>query len=315
LNELISVAIATYNGEKFINEQLDSIYNQTYKNIEIIVVDDCSTDNTLNILNEYNKNFGLKYYKNKNRLGVTKNFEKAISLCSGNLIALCDQDDVWLPSKLQDLYENIGNYSLIYSNCEIIDDKSSSLNLNAKNIYPLYGLDSNDKDSFYKIVLNGILLGSACLFKREIFSIFFPVYDSSRNHDWWLQVCAFSINGIKYFDKILFKYRHHDNNVSRKNKISFSKSILRFFKPDQKKFRKQKNIESQKIVSYLLNKNFFNLEYQLLFLNDLQNMYGLLNQPFFPIKFFLISFKYRKQFFNHNSKIKNYFNLFSRLFN
>jgi glycosyltransferase involved in cell wall biosynthesis len=92
---MISLAMPTYNGERFLREQLDSIYNQTIVPDEVIVVDDCSTDGTISILEEYKKKYGLKYWVNEKNLGYNKNFEKAISLCTGDYIALSDQDDVW----------------------------------------------------------------------------------------------------------------------------------------------------------------------------------------------------------------------------
>lgn len=97
----------TYNGEKYLREQLDSIYAQTMVPDEVVVVDDCSKDGTLVILEEYHKKYGLRYYVNEKNLGYNKNFEKAISLCSGDYIALSDQDDVWFKNKIEVSYNAI----------------------------------------------------------------------------------------------------------------------------------------------------------------------------------------------------------------
>lgn len=113
-NKLVSIAMATYNGEKYLKEQLDSIYAQTYKNIEVIVCDDCSSDKTVEILDEYKEKYGLKYYINEKNLGFKKNFEKAISLCSGDFIALADQDDIWIESKIEIFLKSKGIDNLIY---------------------------------------------------------------------------------------------------------------------------------------------------------------------------------------------------------
>lgn len=96
-----SVALCTYNGEKYIKEQLDSILNQTKKVDEIIVCDDCSSDKTVEILNHYSStNPGLfKIYINEQNLRSVKNFEKAITLCTGDIIFLSDQDDFWVNEK------------------------------------------------------------------------------------------------------------------------------------------------------------------------------------------------------------------------
>ncbi|MFT4918317.1 MAG: glycosyltransferase involved in cell wall biosynthesis, partial [Zhongshania aliphaticivorans] len=96
----ISVAMCTYNGERFLAEQLDSILNQTYKNIELVVVDDVSTDGTLRLLDEYAARDGrIRVIRNSENIGFVRNFEKAMGACSGEFIALADQDDIWFPEK------------------------------------------------------------------------------------------------------------------------------------------------------------------------------------------------------------------------
>ena len=103
----ISVALTTYNGERFLREQLDSLYTQTLLPDEVIVCDDCSTDNTLKILEEYSIKYGLQYYRNDSSLGVNANFFRAISLCHGDYICICDQDDVWMSHKIATLVSAI----------------------------------------------------------------------------------------------------------------------------------------------------------------------------------------------------------------
>jgi glycosyltransferase involved in cell wall biosynthesis len=98
---LVSVAMCTYNGEKFINLQLDSILAQTYHNLELVIVDDGSTDETFNIISDYAKKDGrIKCFKNEVNLGFNKNYERAIKLTTGEFIAISDQDDIWLPHKM-----------------------------------------------------------------------------------------------------------------------------------------------------------------------------------------------------------------------
>jgi glycosyltransferase involved in cell wall biosynthesis len=105
---MISIAMCTYNGERFIKEQLDSILNQTYKNFELIITDDDSSDKTITIIKEYIKqDKRIKLYQNNSNLGFIKNFEKAISLCSGDYIVLADQDDIWKVNKLEIFLEQI----------------------------------------------------------------------------------------------------------------------------------------------------------------------------------------------------------------
>ena len=126
---MISIAMATYNGELFIREQLDSILTQTLSDWELIVCDDGSTDNTLSILQEYaNNDSRIKIYQNETNLGFKRNFEKAIGLCSGECIALCDQDDIWYPNHLEILLNLIGNNSLSIGNSDIVDTNNTFLN-------------------------------------------------------------------------------------------------------------------------------------------------------------------------------------------
>jgi glycosyltransferase involved in cell wall biosynthesis len=97
----ISVALTSCNGANYLKEQLESVYAQSLLPDEVIVCDDCSTDNSIEILTEYKEKHNLRYFINDKKLGFVKNFEKAISLCSGDFIALSDQDDVWLPKKIE----------------------------------------------------------------------------------------------------------------------------------------------------------------------------------------------------------------------
>ena len=98
----ISVAMCTYNGEKYLHQQLASIAQQTRLPEEMVVCDDCSSDSTPEIIEEFARTvpFPVRFFRNPQNLGSTKNFEKAIGLCTGDMIALCDQDDIWMPEKL-----------------------------------------------------------------------------------------------------------------------------------------------------------------------------------------------------------------------
>jgi glycosyltransferase involved in cell wall biosynthesis len=101
LNEMVSVVLCAYNGASFIAEQLTSISNQTYSHLEIIIVDDCSTDDTVSIIEKFqNLDKRIKLYQNPNNLGYNKNFEKAFQLATGSYIAIADQDDVWHTEKI-----------------------------------------------------------------------------------------------------------------------------------------------------------------------------------------------------------------------
>ena len=109
----VSVVMATYNGEKYIREQLDSIINQTYPIHEIIIQDDCSTDGTVAIIEEYvTRHANIKLFVNEQNLGFNENFKTAVMRATGEYIAISDQDDVWFPEKIEFQVKTIGNHSL-----------------------------------------------------------------------------------------------------------------------------------------------------------------------------------------------------------
>ena len=211
--KLISIAMATYNGEKYLREQLDSIYNQTYKNIEVIVCDDCSTDGTVQILEEYKQKYGLKYFINEKNLGYIKNFEKSIKLCSGDYIALSDQDDIWLLEKLETLVNEIGENILIY--CDAIDVDINNNILHDSRVNYFY------KEIYFKVVniekiAEDTLIGCVCLFKKELLNIAHP-FPKETGHDNWLMMISKELNSIKFLNNQLIKRRIHENNTGKVN--------------------------------------------------------------------------------------------------
>jgi len=204
---LISIAMATYNGEKYLKEQLDSIYAQTYKDIEVIVSDDCSTDGTLGILKQYAKSKGLKYYVNDSNLGLVKNFEKAITLCKGDYIALADQDDVWENTKLEVLARTIGENLLIHSDCSLIDAEG-------KTIKPYWKGHIGFDMKIENLLFGNVVTGCTVLFRKELLNTSLPFPEGLAYHDWWLAICAAKENKIHYITTCLTKYRQHTGQVS-----------------------------------------------------------------------------------------------------
>lgn len=207
---LVSIVIATYNGEKYLNAQLESLVNQTYENCEIIAVDDCSTDNTLKILQEYAAKYpNFSVICNEKNLGYVKNFEKGFSLANGEYIAPCDQDDIWLPAKIEVLLKQIGNNAIAYCDSEFIDDAGKSLGQKMSDIKTL-----TDFDNPLMYIEVGIsALGHAMLIKKEVVFNAMP-FPMLFSHDNWLGFVA-SFNGsVKLVDSVLVQYRRHDTNLT-----------------------------------------------------------------------------------------------------
>ncbi len=226
---LVSIAVCTYNGERFLREQLDSLVSQSYRSLEILVVDDCSKDHTLAILKQYEeKHPNFKVYQNDQNLGYIKNFEKAISLSNGDYIALCDQDDIWHPNKIERQLSAIGNYSLIYHDSEFITEGGISKNAKISDVRNFY--KGNDSDVF---LLENCVSGHAILFKKELKPLlnkFSPIVF----HDWWITFIACHVSGVTYLNESLVQYRQHENAStdilkSRNNKQKAISGIIKEF--------------------------------------------------------------------------------------
>jgi glycosyltransferase involved in cell wall biosynthesis len=248
---LISVAIATYNGGQFLKDQLNSIYNQTYKNIEVIITDDCSTDGTLEILEEYSQKYGLNYYINEKNLGVVKNFERALSLCGGEYIALADQDDIWLPEKIQNLVNEIGNYSLIFSDAILVDTYGNKI---AESLKKVSNYIADTETPFLQLFYRKNIYGCTMFFRKELLQKALPIPDDVGQHDWWLPIVAAKNRGIKYLDRRLMFYRQHKNNISGdvKDHIIFYK-LLRLFMSEHREKRKKFRARIKKDIEASLN--------------------------------------------------------------
>jgi len=204
---LVSIILATYNGEKYLQTQLDSLYNQTYPNLEIIAIDDVSTDATTRILNEYALKFGrMRIVVNEKNLGPIKNFQKGCELSSGDFIALCDQDDYWAAEKISRLMDEIGDYQMIYCDSFICNEnlektgRKISDNVACQTLY-----------SCLQQAVFGRIYGHATLLKRELFIASTP-FLGIISHDWWLCYNATFDGGIKYLDEPLNFYRQHSDN-------------------------------------------------------------------------------------------------------
>jgi len=205
---LVSVVIATYNGERFLREQLDSIIAQTYKPIEIVAVDDCSTDNTVAILNEYaNQSGNFRVIRNPQNLGYQKNFEKGFTLAEGDYIAPCDQDDIWLPGKIEVLVDNIGNHPIAYCNSAFIDSNGRLMGGRMSDIKTL-----TDFDDPLMYVVGASAPGHAMLIKKQVAMAAMP-FPELLSHDNWLGFVATFFGCVKFVDEVLVHYRRHDSNV------------------------------------------------------------------------------------------------------
>lgn len=211
---MLSIAMTTYNGEKYLHEQIDSILSQTIQEFELLICDDCSNDSTVSILKEYAlKNNRIKFYENEFHLGYLKNFEKVIRLCSGEYIALSDQDDVWMPEHLEILYKAIidRKCSLVGGNSLLVDSNNNDIGGRLIN----NGKFPKSKSEYEFLLLHrNLFQGAALMFDRTVLKKALPFPEKIKFHDWWLALVASEEKGVVYVDTPILRYRQHAKNVT-----------------------------------------------------------------------------------------------------
>lgn len=218
---LVSIALCTYNGERFLRSQLDSLLAQTYRPLEVLVSDDNSTDSTWEILQEYAAKSNLfNINKNPSNLGFVKNFEKTLASCKGEYISFCDQDDIWLPHKISTQVTEIENYSLVYSTPSYINEQGDPIEM------PPFKVNRLSGRCPLALLFHTCVTGHLALIKKDVLIHALPFPTNTQAHDKWVPFVAAALNGIKATDSVLSLYRIHSSNVSR-NKHS-SKEINPF---------------------------------------------------------------------------------------
>jgi len=218
----ISVAMATFNGERFLREQVESLARQTLLPDEIVVCDDGSADGTLDVLHRFAAEapFPVRIYQNETRLGYRLNFLRAASLCSGSLIAFSDQDDVWLGQKLQRcraVISETGSVLVIHS-ARVVDEKLMPLGRRTPSARRLTCLDSGTGRGWHTLAWRlGMSPGFACVFRSRLLSQVPPVPPLSgpgRGHEYWLFFAAEATGSVTLIPDALVLYRQHGRNTA-----------------------------------------------------------------------------------------------------
>lgn len=205
---LISVAMCTYNGEHFLHAQIDSILGQTYPHLEIVIVDDCSTDSTPDIINNYaKKDPRIRFIRNESNIGFIRNFQRALENCHGSLIALADQDDIWLPEKITTLHQEIEDNLMIYSAVKLMDADGTPIKKPFPNVRRI------DGSCALSLLLGNCVTGHACLLRQELLEKALPFPTDILSHDQWLALVAAAQGRLRASNQALSWYRSHDNNA------------------------------------------------------------------------------------------------------
>jgi len=214
----ISIAMGSYNGAVYLPEQLGSIAAQTRLPDELIVCDDCSTDSTASIVEEFARTapMPVKLQVNERNLGSTRNFERAIASCTGDVIAMCDQDDVWRSDKLQlieDAFAREPLAGLVFSDAEIVDENLNSL---GRRMWAERGLIRVKRKLFEVgrsldvLIPGGTVTGATMAFRSRYKDLILPIPDEiPMIHDGWIALAIAAVADATLIAEPLVKYRHH----------------------------------------------------------------------------------------------------------
>ncbi len=250
----IGAVIATYNGGKYLKEQMDSIINQSLRVEKIIVVDDCSTDETKSIVAKYKGKYPetVIFEQNEKNLGPEKTFERGISICKTYYIALSDQDDIWEPDKIKKCYyafEQNRDAKLCFHDLRLIDEEGRPFGKtyweSALISLPLSGAEARSQLA----TLTNFVSGCTMFFSSDLKEYILPMPDSKwLLYDWWIAVVAFFLANPIIVREALTNYRLHEDqvcslalNLKRKRKKRSLKEIPYRIKREAKRiiFRKK----------------------------------------------------------------------------
>ena len=250
----LTILMATYNGEKYLEEQLESLLNQSYKAYKIICNDDCSTDSTFKILKEYEAKYStiIKVTQNKKQLGVVSNFEKLISETKTEYIALCDQDDIWEKEKLMisiKALEDERNLDIpLLFHCDL-----TLVNSNLEKVHSSFFKTrcySFPKKRSIDILLgrSGVM-GNTMVFNQKLKEKILPFPKFLVVHDYWIALMNEATGKRITYSKSLIKYRIHHNNTSAILRKSFKNKIL-----ERKITLPYQNIKREEVLKIFLTR-------------------------------------------------------------
>jgi hypothetical protein len=179
-----------------------------------VATDDASSDGTVEILDEYARRRGLRYAVNRERLGVVRNFERALSMAQGEYIALADQDDLWKPEKIATLVENLGGHTLAYTSTLDYLDPQGIPRTRGHDRYVAFARQVGSGKPVRQLLAENWVVSHTMLFRRELLAHALPFPPGQRQHDGWLALVAASLSGIRHLDARLQIYRQHESSVT-----------------------------------------------------------------------------------------------------
>lgn len=211
---MISVCMATYNGGKYIKEQIASILMQIEEEDELIISDDGSKDDTITIIQSFDDK-RIKLHYNEGRHGVIWNFENALHKAKGNYIFLSDQDDVWHPDKIKTIIPLLQNNLLVVHNATIIDSDGKP---DGRDFFQI----RKSKEGYWNNIWRNSYLGCCICFRKELLKELFPFPKNIEMHDRWIGLMSQMYGKVYFESTCLIDYRVHGNNVSNSTEKSIN---------------------------------------------------------------------------------------------
>ncbi len=219
--------MASYNGSLYITEQISSILEQLIPGDELVIVDDCSTDDTIDIVKSFKSEY-IKLAINTKNIGHVKTFEKALMLAKRDYICFTDQDDIWIDNRLENLYNSLKNEKvlLVASNFRVNNESESEIKfLKLKN--------ENSADLFGNILRifegKSAYYGCTMMMDKKLKKYILPFPSYIEAHDLWIAICANFLKSIHHLDDDTLIYRVHHNNASLKKRNFTQKLIARYY--------------------------------------------------------------------------------------
>lgn len=242
----ISIALCTYNGSRYLEEQLDSIAAQTRRPDEMVICDDCSTDSTLDIIEIFagRAAFPVRLRINDKNLGSARNFEKAMGLCTGDIIALSDQDDVWRPDKLEQIEAKFSvspGAGLVFSDAEVVDEHLCPMGYR---LWQAKGFKSAEQVKVAQgraaevLLKHNVVTGATAAFRAKYRELLKP-FPPGWQHDAWIALVIASCADLAMINEPLIKYRQHDGQQLGARKKWFLARVALSLRTDQQVYSHQ----------------------------------------------------------------------------
>jgi glycosyltransferase involved in cell wall biosynthesis len=264
---MIDILLAAYNGERFLKEQIDSILLQTCKDWKLLIRDDGSNDNTMNIINDFILRFPNKIgliKDNYGNLGAAQNFSKLLEKSQSEYIMFCDQDDVWLPEKIALTLNKIKteeqNYPdtplLVHTDLKVVDE---NLTVIAESFWSYNKIDPKDGQVLKKIIYRNVVTGCTAMINRRVKQLITPIPRQVRLHDWWAAMNVAKYGKIFNIPKATVLYRQHSQQAigAKKEPMTpsvFIRKLKKFFREFSNDYKTIKQIyPPTNIIIFFLN--------------------------------------------------------------